>query len=453
MEREQLKSRMGFILLSAGCAIGIGNVWRFPYVVGNNGGGIFVLFYIIFLMIIGIPIMTMEFAVGRASNRTVVTAFDKLEKKGAKWHYIKGMALAGNYLLMMFYTTVAGWMLYYFYSFIIGKFDGAGTEDVGMVFEALQANPFKNVLFMVIIVVTGMLVCSIGLQKGVERISKVMMMALLVIMVGLAINSFFIEGGREGIKFYLYPDINRVKEIGISSVIVQAMNQAMFTLSLGMGSMTVFGSYLKKDRSLFGESVNIAVLDTFVALIAGFIIFPACFAYGVNPDSGPSLIFVTLPNIFVGMPGGRILGMLFFLFMTFAAFSTVIAVFENIIACNMDLWGAERKKVCYINIIIIILLSIPCALGFNVLSGIQPLGEGSTILDFEDFIVSSFILPLGSIIYLLFCVSKWGWGFENYFKEVNTGKGIKIPRIAKIYLLYILPVIMIGLFINGLINM
>ena len=453
MEREQLKSRLGFILLSAGCAIGIGNVWRFPYVVGNNGGGIFVLFYIIFLMIIGIPIMTMEFAVGRASNRTVVTAFDKLEKKGTKWHYIKGMALAGNYLLMMFYTTVAGWMLYYFYSFIIGKFDGAGTEDVGMVFEALQANPFKNVLFMVIIVVTGMLVCSIGLQKGVERISKVMMMALLVIMLGLAINSFFIEGGREGIKFYLYPDISWVKEIGISSVIVQAMNQAMFTLSLGMGSMTVFGSYLKKDRSLFGESVNIAVLDTFVALIAGFIIFPACFAYGVNPDSGPSLIFVTLPNIFAGMPGGRILGMLFFLFMTFAAFSTVIAVFENIIACNMDLWGAERKKVCYINIIIIILLSIPCALGFNVLSGIQPLGEGSTILDFEDFIVSSFILPLGSIIYLLFCVSKWGWGFENYFKEVNTGKGIKIPRIAKIYLLYILPVIMIWLFINGLMNM
>lgn len=421
MEREKFKSRLGFILISAGCAIGIGNVWRFPYVVGNNGGGCFVLFYILFLVILGLPILTMEFSVGRASQQSISRSFKALEKKGQYWHLHGYVGMAGNYILMMFYTTVAGWMLRYFFDMAKGDFTNATTADVQAHFSDMLNVPSEMIFWTVIVIILGFLVCSLGLQNGVEKISKTMMIALLIIMVVLAINSIFLDGSDKGLYFYLVPDFNRIKEIGLVNVIVAAMNQAFFTLSIGMGSMAIFGSYLGKDRSLLGESINIVALDTFVAIVSGLIIFPSCFAFGVNPDQGPSLIFVTLPNIFIQMPGGRIWGSCFFIFMAFAAFSTVIAVFENIMSSCMDLWGWSRKKTAIVNTIVIILASLPCILGFNLLSGFHPLGDGTSVLDLEDFMISNLILPIGSLIYTLFCTSKYGWGWDNYIAEVNLG--------------------------------
>ena len=450
-EREQFKSRIGFILLSAGCAIGIGNVWRFPYVVGENGGGIFVLFYLIFLLLIGVPILSMEFSVGRASKKSPVKSFKVLEKTNQKWHLHGYMSLLGNICLMIFYTTVSGWMLKYFYNFLTGQFNGLSTADVQNVFSQVLASPSTNVFWMIVVVALGMFICSKGLQNGVERITKVMMIGLLGLIVVLAIHGVLLDGGMAGVKFYLYPDFQKISELGLMNVIVSAMNQAFFTLSIGIGSMAIFGSYLNKEQTLLKEATNVAVLDTFVAIMAGLIIFPACFSFGINPDSGPSLIFITLPNVFVSMAGGQIWGALFFLFMSFASLSTVIAVFENIIACTMELLNIERKKAVVINFIVISILSLPFALGFNFLSGIQPLGTGSTILDLEDLIVSQFLLPLGSLVYLLFCTSKYGWGFENYQKEANIGKGLKVPHWVKFYVTIILPIIVIFVFINGII--
>ena len=443
---------MGFILISAGCSIGLGDVWRFPYITGQYGGGIFVLIYLIFIFALGLPIMTMELAVGRASQKSIATSFNVMERKGQKWHLMGYAGIAGNYLLMMFYTTIAGWMLAYFYKFLIGQFNGLNTQQVGQVFAALTANPLEMTIWMVITTVFCFGVCSLGLQEGVEKVTKVMMVLLLAIIVVLAVKSLTLPNAGEGLKFYLLPDLNRMQEKGIWETIYAAMSQAFFTLSLGIGSMAIFGSYIGKERNLFSESMNIASLDTGISLIAGLIIFPACFAFGVDPGEGPGLIFVTLPNIFNSMSGGRIWGALFFIFMTFAAYSTVIAVFENIISFGMDLWGWSRKKASLINTILLIILSIPCILGFNVLSGFQPLGKGTMILDLEDFIISYNLLPLGSLIYLLFCVTRYGWGFDNYLKEVNTGEGMKLPRAFKGYFQWVLPVIILVVLIQGYIN-
>lgn len=450
-QRETFGSRLGFLLLSAGCAIGIGNVWKFPYLVGQNGGGAFVLCYLVFLLIMGVPILSMEFAVGRASGKSPVRAYQELEKPGQKWHLHGYVALIGNYVLMMFYTTVAAWMLHFFYSFLVGKFDGMTAEQVNGYFGEMLASPAINVGWMAVVVIVGILICSMGLQNGVERITKYMMFALLILMVIMAINGITLEGGMEGLKFYLLPDFARMKEAGIGNVIVAAMNQSFFTLSLGIGAMAIFGSYLGKDHSLLGEAVNVAFLDTFVAVTAGLIIFPACFAFGVNPDSGPSLLFITLPNVFIAMRGGRIWGTLFFIFMTFAAFSTVIAVFENIIACDMELLNIDRKKSSWLNLVLLFVLSLPCALGYNVLSDIQPLGAGTAILDLEDFIVSNWLLPLGSLVYLLFCTWNSGWGFDNFREEANIGSGFKIPEGIRWYVKIILPLLILLVFLQGII--
>lgn len=452
MEREKLNSRIGFILLSAGCAIGIGNVWRFPYVVGKYGGGIFVLFYLFFLVIMGIPVMTMEFAVGRASRKSIIRSFHEMEKPGQKWHLQGYLGMAGNYCLMMFYTTVAGWMLYYFYQMLMGNFQGKDTSEVAGMFQNMLSSPGILLITMLIVVFTGMFVCSMGLQKGVERITKIMMTLLLCIILVLAIHSITLKGGVEGLKFYLLPNLKRMQEGGIWETITTAMNQAFFTLSLGIGAMAIFGSYIDKEHSLLGESVNIAILDTFVALVSGLIIFPSCFAFGISPDQGPGLIFITLPNVFNGMSGGRIWGTLFFIFMTFAAFSTILAVFENIISCGMDLFRWSRKKSCLVNLFAISILSLPCVFGYNLWSSIQPLGNNTTILDLEDFLVSNLILPVGSLLYLLFCVTRWGWGFDNYLQEANTGKGLKMPKWIRIYVTYILPVLLLFLIVKGLIR-
>ncbi len=452
MERENLKSRLGFILLSAGCAIGIGNVWRFPYIVGNYGGGIFVLFYLLFLALIGIPVLTIEFSIGRASQKSTAKAYQELEPRGTKWHLHSNFAIAGNYILLMFYTTVAGWMLYYFYKFAVGGFVGLDTANVKNTFNNLLASPATMTFWMLVVVVLGFGVCSLGLQKGVEKITKVMMTALLVLIIILAIHAVRLDGGIDGVKFYLLPNFEKIQEVGFFKLITTAMNQAFFTLSIGMGSMMIFGSYIDKSRTLLGESINIALLDTFVAIIAGLIIFPSCFAFNVEPDSGPSLIFITLPNVFTSMKGGRIWGSLFFLFMTFAAFSTVIALFENILTCCVEKFNITRKKAVLINIIIISVLSLPCVFGFNILSSLHPLGGESTILDFEDFLVSNLILPAGSLMYLFFCISKRGWGFDNYLKEANTGVGPKIPRWIKPYYKYVMPIIMLILLIQGIVN-
>lgn len=449
-KRERLASRLGFILLSAGCAIGIGNVWKFPYMVGQYGGGIFVLFYLFFLTIIGMPIMTMEFALGRASQKSPVKLYQALEKPGQKWHIHGYIAMAGNYLLMMFYTIVCGWMMYYFYASLAGKYEGMTPTEVEGFFGDMLGNPMILVGTMILVVILGFFVCSRGLQSGVERVTKIMMIALFVIIVILAIHSITLDGGKDGLIFYLKPDFEKMKEVGIGNVIVGAMNQSFFTLSIGMGSMAIFGSYIGKDRSLLGESINVGILDTFVAVCAGFIIFPACSAFGVDVTSGPPLLFITLPNIFNNLIGGRFWGGLFFLFMIFAAFSTVIAVFENIMACCTDLFGWSRRKCAYINMALLIVLSLPCALGSNVLSWFQPFGEGSVVLDLEDFLVSNIILPLGSVIFLLFCVSKRGWGWENFMKEANTGKGLKMQKWMKGYMTYVLPVIVVALFFIGI---
>lgn len=450
MEREKLKSRLGFILISAGCAIGIGNVWKFAYMAGQGGGGFFVLLYLLFLVMLGIPIMSMEFAVGRASQKSPAQAYKALEKAGQKWHIHGYIALIGNYLLMMFYTTVAGWMLYYFYLTSTGKFVGLNTDGVANVFSEMLQKPVTMTICMFIIVVVGFFICSIGLQNGLEKVTKVMMVALLAIMVILAINSFFMKGAKEGLSFYLIPSIERAKAAGIGNTAVGAMNQAFFTLSIGIGAMAIFGSYIGKDRSLLGESVTIAALDTFVAITSGLIIFPACFTFGVDQTQGPSLVFITLPNIFNNIPFGRVWGSLFFVFMTFAAFSTVLAVFENIVSCGMELTGFNRKKSSIVNMILVALLSMPCVLGFNLWS-FDWLGVfGGSFLDFEDFLVSNIWLPLGSLIYLLFCTSKFGWGWKNYKEEANTGKGIKIHNWMRVYLTYILPLIVLFIFAFGI---
>lgn len=450
-QRERLASRLGFILLSAGCAIGIGNVWKFPYMVGQYGGGAFVLIYIFFLIVMGVPVMTMEFALGRASQKSPAKIFNELEPKGSKWHLYSVVAVIGNVMLMMFYTTVAGWMLQYFVKMAKGEFTGLNADGVAGEFGNMLGDPVTMIIYMAIVVVLGFLVNSIGVQKGLEKITKYMMIALLVIMVVLAINSMFLEGGEEGLAFYLIPDMNRMKEAGIVNVIVGAMNQAFFTLSLGIGSMAIFGSYLGKERTLMGESVNVAILDTFVAMTSGLIIFPACFAYNVQPDSGPSLIFITLPNIFNNLAYGRVWGSLFFVFMTFAAFSTVLAVFENIIACTMDLTGWSRKKTCIIDCILMFILSIPCVLGFNVWSGFQPLGAGTGVLDLEDFIVSNLILPVGSLVFILFCVTRYGWGWDKFTAEANEGKGLKVANWMRGYMTFILPIMVAVILIAGLI--
>lgn len=451
-QREQLGSRLGFILLSAGCAIGIGNVWKFPYMVGQYGGGAFVLIYLFFLVILGIPVMTMEFAMGRAGQRSPARLYQLLEPKGSKWHLHGYVAMAGNYILMMFYTSVAGWMLDYFVRTAGGQFVGADTDGVAAQFSQMLGDPLRMTLFMGIIVVLGFLVCSFSLQKGLERITKWMMVALLVIMVVLAINSVCTAGGSQGLRFYLVPDLARMKKVGIGNVVAGAMNQAFFTLSLGIGAMAIFGSYIGKERALMGESARVAALDTLVALCSGLIIFPACFAYGVQPDSGPSLIFITLPNIFNHMPLGRVWGSLFFVFMSFAAFSTVLGVFENIVSCTMDLSGWSRKKACLFNGILMLLLSMPCVLGFNVLSKFQPLGPGTGVLDLEDFVVSNLLLPLGSLIFIFFCTSRYGWGWKNFTKEANSGKGLKVQRWMRGYMCYVLPVLVAVILVLGLIR-
>lgn len=451
MKRESFKSRLGFLLVSAGCAIGIGNVWRFPYVTGQNGGGIFVLFYLIFLVIMGLPVLTMELAVGRASRKSAVLSYKALEKKGSKWHIHGWVAIFGCCMLMMYYTTVSGWMVTYFFKFLTGSFkSGMTTEDTAQAFSNLLGDPKQMAFWMILTVVVGFLVCSRGLQNGLEKISKFMMTALLLLIVVLAVHSFTLSNAAEGVKFYLVPNTEAVAAVGLKNVITAAMNQSFFTLSLGVAAMEIFGSYMGKDHTLAGEGVRICALDTFVAIMAGLIIFPACFSYNVEVNAGPSLIFITLPNVFINMSGGRIWGSLFFLFMTFASFSTVIAVFENIMSFCMDMFGWSRNKAALINCIVILIASLPCVLGYNVWSNLHLIG-GRDVLDSEDFIVSNLLLPIGSLIYLLFCVTKWGWGFEKYCEEANTGDGIKISKKLRPYFQFILPILIVFILIQGLI--
>lgn len=451
MKRESFKSRIGFLLVSAGCAIGIGNVWRFPYVTGENGGGLFVLLYLLFLIIMGLPVLTMELAVGRASRKSAVLGYKELEKKGSKWHIHGWIAILGCYVLMMYYTTVSGWMVSYFFKFLKGDFTkGMSAEDTKAAFGNLLSDPKQMTFWMILTVVLGFFVCSRGLQNGLEKISKFMMSALLVLIVVLAIHSITLSGAAEGVKFYLVPNMKSVSNVGLKNIITAAMNQAFFTLSLGVAAMEIFGSYMSKDFTLAGEGIKICGLDTFVAIMSGLIIFPACFSYGVEVDAGPSLIFVTLPNVFVNMAGGRVWGCLFFLFMTFASFSTVIAVFENIMSFCMDMFGWSRNKAAAVNGIIILAASMPCVLGYNIWKNLHLIG-GRDVLDSEDFIVSNLLLPIGSLVYLMFCVTKWGWGFDKYIDEANTGKGIKICKKLKLYFQFILPILIIFILIQGLI--
>lgn len=448
-KRERFSSRLGFILISAGCAIGLGNVWRFPYITGKYGGAAFVLIYLIFLIILGMPIMAMEFAVGRASRKSAARSFHVLEPKGTKWHIEGYLAMLGNYLLMMFYTTVGGWMISYIFKIASGSFQGLAPDQVGGVFNDMLASPDSMTFWMVVAVLLAFGICSMGLQNGVERITKIMMSFLLIILIVLCIRSVTLPGASAGLQFYLIPDFGKIVKNGLGEVIFAAMGQAFFTLSLGIGAMAVFGSYISRDRTLMGESVNICILDTIVALMAGLVIFPACFAFGVDPGEGPGLVFVTLPNIFNQMAAGRLWGTLFFIFMSFAALSTIIAVFENIISFGIDLWGWTRKKSVLVNLVLILVLSLPCVLGFNVWSGIAPLGAGSTIQDLEDFIVSNNLLPLGSLLYLLFCTSRYGWGWDNFIAEADAGKGIKFPKWARFYVSYILPLIVLFILVMG----
>ena len=450
MERESFRSRLGFLLVSAGCAVGIGNVWKFPYVVGQNGGGWFVALYLLFLVIMGLPVLTMELAVGRASRKSAVQGYRALEKEGSHWHIHGWFAILGCYLLMMYYTTVSGWMVSYFYKFAAGRFpaqaDAAFCEET---FAQMLASPKEMTFWMTVTVLLGFFICSRGLQAGLEKISKFMMTGLLILIVVLAVHSLTLSGAGEGLRFYLVPNWENVRSAGVGNVVSAAMNQAFFTLSLGVAAMEIFGSYMSKDNTLAGEGARICALDTFVALMAGLIIFPACFSYGVDVNAGPSLIFITLPNVFVNMPGGRIWGSLFFLFMTFASFSTVIAVFENLMSFCMDTLGWNRKKAATINCVFILIASMPCVLGYNVWSNLHLIGARD-VLDSEDFLVSNLLLPLGSLIYLLFCVTKWGWGSENYQKEANTGKGLKIAGRMKPFFQFVLPILILVLLLQGL---
>ena len=449
--RESFGSRIGFLLVSAGCAIGIGNVWKFPYITGQNGGGWFVLFYLIFLVIMGIPVLTMELAVGRASRKSAVLAYKALEKPGSKWHIHGWVAIIGCIMLMMYYTTVSGWMIDYFFKFLTGTFTaGMSSEAVGGAFSDMLASPGEMALWMCITVVAGFLICSLGLQNGIEKITSVMMAALLILIIVLAVHSLTLSGAKEGMSFYLVPNADNVRSVGLWNVISGAMNQSFFTLSLGVAAMEIFGSYMSKEHSLAGEAARICALDTFVAIMSGIIIFPACFSFGVQPDAGPSLIFVTLPNIFINMAGGRLWGSLFFLFMTFASFSTVIAVFENILSFSIDMFGISRRKASLICCVMILILSLPCVLGYNVWSSLHIIGSRD-VLDSEDFVVSNLLLPIGSLIFLLFCVTKWGWGFDKYIKECNTGTGLRIPAAFKLYFQFILPILIIVILVSGLI--
>lgn len=450
MERENFKSKLGFILVSAGCAIGIGNVWRFPFVTGQNGGGIFVLLYLLFLVIMGIPVLTMELAIGRASKKSAVLAYKALEKPKSKWHIHGWFCILGCYLLMMYYTPVSGWMLSYFFKFATGTFEsGMSSEQVSNVFSNLMSNPTEMIIWMAIMAIAGFFVCSKGIQNGIEKVSKVMMILLFALIIILAVNSLTLSGAMEGVKFYLVPDFDKVNSIGIGHIITSAMSQAFFTLSLGIASMEILGSYMTREKTLPSESIKICVLDTFVAITAGLIIFPACFSYGVEPDQGPALIFVTLPNVFVNMAGGRIWGTLFFMFMTFACFSTVIAVFENLISFSIDMFNFSRTKAVIINAIIMLIGCLPCIFGFNILSGFNIFGKG--VLDIEDFVVSNLLLPVGAFLYSLFCSTKFGWGFENYLNECNQGSGIKFPKFIKPYVKYVLPILVLIVFISGFI--
>ena len=453
-ERETFASRLGFVLISAGCAIGLGNVWRFPYIVGQYGGAAFVLIYLAFLVIMGLPIMAMEFAVGRASRKSVIVSFQQLEPKGTKWHWYGWFGMAGNYLLMMFYTTIAGWLMLYFFKIALGQFEGLDAQGVTAAYGAMVATPGIQVVFMAIVVVLGMLVCSRGLQNGVEKVNKVMMLCLLALLVVLAIRAVTLPGAAEGLKFYLVPNFqnlmyNAQGQFRLGEAVYAAMGQAFFTLSLGIGAMAIFGSYIGKDRRLFGESISVGVLDTCVAFVSGLIIFPSAFAFGVNPDAGANLIFVTLPNVFNAMPGGRLWGALFFVFLFFAALSTVTAVFENILACWMDKWNISRQKAVWANLVLIFLLSLPCLLGNNLWSEVKLLGM--CIMDFEDFLVSNNLLPLGSVIYLLFCCvsPKFGWGYQNFLKEADQGQGIRFPALFRVYFTYVLPIIVLIIFFMG----
>ncbi|HIX32728.1 sodium-dependent transporter [Gemmiger sp. An120] len=450
MQRERFKSRLGFLLLSAGCAIGLGNVWRFPYMVGQNGGAFFVLFYLLFLIIMGLPILSMELAVGRASRKSIIREFETLEKPGSKWHWYSPFGMLGNYMLMFFYTVVGGWLVNYFVQYLTGSLAGLDSEGVQAAYASMLSDPAEMISWMLVVVLIGFVICLGGLQKGVERISKWMMVALLALILVLAVRSLTLPGGGEGLAFYLMPNLENLKKVGLVNCLAGAMEQSFFTLSLGIGAIAIFGSYMDKDRTLLGESVGIAALDTFVAITAGLIIFPACFAYGVAPDSGPNLLFVTLPNVFINMAGGRLWGALFFLFMSFAALTTVVAVFENILACCMDKWGWTRKKAVLVNLVILALGSVPCALGFNVWSNFNPLGAGTVVMDLEDFIVSTILLPFGSLLYLLFCTRRSGWGFDAYLEEANTGKGLKMARALRFYLTWILPVMVAVLLVMGL---
>ena len=451
MERESFRSRLGFLLVSAGCAIGIGNVWRFPYIAGKNGGGYFVLFYLICLLVMGVPVLTMELAVGRASRKSAILSYKKLEKPGQKWHIHGWFCLAGCYLLMMYYTTVTGWMVSYFGRFLTGAFtEGMTAEAVSGVFGTLLSSPGEMAIWTEIVVLLGFLVCSFGLRNGLERISKIMMMALLALIALLAVHSLTLPGAKEGMKFYLLPSVDSIRENGLGNLIVDAMNQAFFTLSLGIAAMEIFGSYMSEQHALAGEAVRICALDTLVALMAGTIIFPACFSFGVKPNQGASLIFETLPNVFVNMKGGRLWGTLFFLFMIFASFSTVLAVLENIISVCMDTFGWSRKKAALINGLLLAVLSLPCVLGFNVWSHVQLGGRG--VLDMEDFAVSNLLLPIGSLVYLLFCVTKWGWGFDKYLAEANRGSGLKLSPKLKPYFQWVLPVLILLILVQGLLG-
>ncbi len=450
-EREKFGSRLGFILVSAGCAVGLGNVWKFPYMCGRYGGAAFILIYLIFLVILGFPIMVCEFSVGRSSQKSCAASFKELEPAGSRWHNYSYLGIAGNYLLMMFYTVVAGWMLYYCFRCLSGEFtERALTVDhVAIKFTEMTSSPSTLIFWMVLAVLISFGICSLGVQKGVEKITKIMMICLLALIVVLAAHSVTLPGAGEGIRFYLIPDFGRMMEQGLGNVVFGAMSQAFFTLSIGIGALAIFGSYLGKDRSLAGEAMNIALLDTVVALAAGLIIIPACFAYGIEPGAGPSLIFITLPNIFNQMAGGRVWGTLFFLFLSFAALSTVVAVFENIISFAIDLWGWERKKAVLVNILLLIVLSLPCALGFNLLSGIQPLGPGSGIMDLEDFLVSNNILPIGSLIYLMFCTTRRGWGWDAFIQEANAGDGMPFPAAVKGYMTFVLPAVVLLIYLKG----
>jgi len=449
MKREKFGSRLGFILVSAGCAIGLGNVWKFPYMCGAYGGAAFILIYLIFLLILGIPVMVCEFAVGRGSRKSVALSFNELEPKGTFWHRLRYIGIFGCYLLMMFYTMVGGWMLYYCFRSLRGDFTGASPETIANAFTGMLSDLPTMAFWTTLICVVGFAVCILGLKSGVEKITKFMMAALLLIMLVLAIHSVFLKGAGEGIRFYLIPDFQKMLESGIGNVVFGALSQAFFTLSIGIGAMLIFGSYLDRSRSLTGEALHITALDTFVALTAGFIVIPACFAYGIEPQSGPSLVFITLPNIFAQMKGGFLWNALFFLFLTFAALSTIIAVFENIIAFDMDLFGWSRGKSVLVSAVLIILLSMPAVLGYNLLSGIQPLGEGSTIMDLEDFIVSNNLLPLGSLGYVLFCTRANGWGWDAFLKEANAGKGIFFPGFLKPYVAYGIPFIITIIYLKG----